>query len=1204
MHFLNDSYKIKIFFLSLLFSCLSGKSASITDPLQKSSAVFRSFEPGKILNNSPNYSLIFDESGILFLGQQDKISIFNGFSWLQVHVKGEILLTCNSDNKIFFCGENALGYLYPDSSLKLRVHYLNSSLPAKLQPFEKAEDVESIDKTVYFQTDSLLFSYNGNEFTILDDVFITGKIFKCNQKLVTLKSGNRINVFQGNNLEKSFKFTGPEIQLVLPHKEGFLIFTRQNKCFYTNNSFNIINEFNDTGIADPVHGTLVNPDEYILADANNVLYLFGENAIIKSLLNSPYAMPGSGILDIVHEPSGNIWVLQEKSITRIEYLSSVGIVSSLSGNLGSVLDLKLYDNKIFIATTQGLFYNRPGGDQFELIPLSNICFGLIRTLQGLLAISDNKIFLVNKELPLPVYSGQILDQSWNALSNKLYVSRHDKVFILKLEGNQIMDTSSIIPPVTPIKILSIDSSLWITDGECLFFYNTLDALNHKAIKIFTPELTEINEIFNWQNKLHLLADHKVYSLSDGKLSFEKSLSNDLFRDEFINLIEDEENNIWIHTRNQDKNSILWFGNSSEKTFKKIILPVFQCTSISSIDYIGDQKLILSSGMQIFLIDIRNQMNQPGNFETIITQITTGDQILFNGISYNFFKIPLRSSLNQIHYSQNDLRIDLSSTNYLGNKVQYQHFLEGVDKIWSEWNNNPYIYFKNLKEGKYELRIRCRNYLDETSGVTTLLFRIAQPFYRTWWAYFVYFIACGVLLFIAYKTYLLNLHKTQEIIPLKSDDYSHAGHITEDNSDSESSANDKKYDRFFNIDEETEKEKTRWDKYEMVTVLFSDIQGFTKIAESMNPELLIDELDRFFFHFDSVVEKYNIEKIKTIGDAYMAAGGIPKKTITNPIEVVLAALEMQTYMKQMKRNKIDIWDLRIGIHSGPVIAGIIGHKKRSFDIWGDTVNTASRMESTGEAGKVNISGETYKLVKDYFICEYRGKLPAKYKGNIDMYFVKGLRPELSINLVGLPNRKFFLKLQILRLSDLEELVLSNLRANLSNTLLFHNVEYASHLFEYSELLAKAADLDLEETLLIRTSALLLNVGFSEVYENMENRSAVYARNILPEFNYSEKQINTISNLILSTKWPPEPKNMLEKVFYDIKMEYIGRADFIKLYKLLFFEQNQYFTPVNVSEFKLKQLEIIQQYLFFTESARRLREVPAEEQIIKIKNDDWL
>ncbi len=127
------------------------------------------------------------------------------------------------------------------------------------------------------------------------------------------------------------------------------------------------------------------------------------------------------------------------------------------------------------------------------------------------------------------------------------------------------------------------------------------------------------------------------------------------------------------------------------------------------------------------------------------------------------------------------------------------------------------------------------------------------------------------------------------------------------------------------------------KYEKATVLFADIQGFTKIVEHMNPETLIDELDRFFVHFDEVAEKYKIEKIKTIGDAYMCAGGLPEKNRTNPIEVVLAAIEMQQFMQEtgMNAQKIgkDFWELRIGIHTGSVISGVIGRKKLSFDIWG-------------------------------------------------------------------------------------------------------------------------------------------------------------------------------------------------------------------------------------------------------------------------------
>ena len=173
-------------------------------------------------------------------------------------------------------------------------------------------------------------------------------------------------------------------------------------------------------------------------------------------------------------------------------------------------------------------------------------------------------------------------------------------------------------------------------------------------------------------------------------------------------------------------------------------------------------------------------------------------------------------------------------------------------------------------------------------------------------------------------------------------------------------------------------------YESVTVMFTDFKGFTTIAEKLSAEELVSELDFLFRKFDEIISKYNIEKIKTIGDAYMCASGLPTPNTNHAENIVKAALEIQSWMVE-QNNK---WQLRIGIHTGPVTAGVVGDKKFAYDIWGDTVNTASRMESSGEAGKINISGTTYHLIQKKFSCEFRGKIPAKNKGEIEMYFVEG------------------------------------------------------------------------------------------------------------------------------------------------------------------------------------------------------------------------
>ena len=169
-------------------------------------------------------------------------------------------------------------------------------------------------------------------------------------------------------------------------------------------------------------------------------------------------------------------------------------------------------------------------------------------------------------------------------------------------------------------------------------------------------------------------------------------------------------------------------------------------------------------------------------------------------------------------------------------------------------------------------------------------------------------------------------------------------------------------------------------YDSVTVIFTDFKGFTKISEQMSAEELVGELDIFFTSFDELADKYKLEKLKTIGDAYMCAGGLPTVNNTHPVDACLFALQVQFVMKETKRIKsekgLPFWELRLGIHTGPVVAGVIGKKKFAYDVWGDAVNTAARMESSGEPGRINISGRTYDLVKDFFEFDYRGKIGAK------------------------------------------------------------------------------------------------------------------------------------------------------------------------------------------------------------------------------------
>ena len=172
-------------------------------------------------------------------------------------------------------------------------------------------------------------------------------------------------------------------------------------------------------------------------------------------------------------------------------------------------------------------------------------------------------------------------------------------------------------------------------------------------------------------------------------------------------------------------------------------------------------------------------------------------------------------------------------------------------------------------------------------------------------------------------------------------------------------------------------------------MFSDFKGFTSYSETLSPEALVETIGFYFSKFDAIIEKYGLEKIKTIGDAYMCAGGLPFPSDNHAENMIKAAMEITEFVAKTKSDvnaKALNFDIRVGINTGPVVAGVVGAKKFAYDIWGDTVNIASRMESASEPGKINISENTYEIIKGHFDCEYRGELAAKNKGKMKMYFV--------------------------------------------------------------------------------------------------------------------------------------------------------------------------------------------------------------------------
>ena len=402
--------------------------------------------------------------------------------------------------------------------------------------------------------------------------------------------------------------------------------------------------------------------------------------------------------------------------------------------------------------------------------------------------------------------------------------------------------------------------------------------------------------------------------------------------------------------------------------------------------------------------------------------------------------------------------------------------------------------------------------------------------------------------------------------------------------------------------EKSKEKEKATRYKMVTVLFSDVHGFSNISKTENAEHLIDDLDKFFFHFDEVVKKFHIEKIKSVGDIYMCAGGIPQKNHTNPIEVVLAAFEMYQFMQSMKLQYGDNqgWNLRIGIHTGPVFCNNTGNKKK-LEIWGDTVNIASRMEASGQINKVNITGMTYELVKEYFVCQYWGKMPVKYKGEIDMYLIEGFRPHLSVNGLGIkPNQAFQTRLGIVRFDDIEETVLNMLEEKLPKNLYYHNLKHTIDVTTQVEIIGRSEGITDYEMLMLKTAAIFHDTGFTRTYKDHEEAGCEIAREYLPKYDYTPEQIDFICSLIMKTKLPPKPETLLEQIICDADLDYLGRADFIPVSGNLYRElRERGAIEDDINKWNKMQIKFIEGHQYFTNSAKKMRDVNKNNQLEAIR-----
>ena len=964
------------------------------------------------------------------------------------------------------------------------------------------------------------------------------------------------------------------------------------------------------------HGYLL-----LLTESEGYILLNENGEVILKFNGSNSSAEIDNIYDIIALKDGEVLLLTKTSILHCTNPKFSGNFSQIKGFSPTPNNIALIKNNIYALTNNGLYItsysksNIEKGEFKKLKAINSTDAQILHNNSIIILKEGNSIYSISNQnisnisIPLEITNGKLFSLS----------KFNNEIWAFSLSETTINGFCITNPQKNSISIVLPVSSCGFSD---IYIYNSSILLkdnngNYLACEVSKPDNgwhpADLRKLF--LNQLFALDSTETPQLMPTETVehyeeyFGKPLQNDS-----SNLIVP----LSIHNQNliakkqfrnfSDIYSIWLYHFSREKKCylpQKPLASLMLNTIVYSAIYTPDSTLLLSTNMGLLYFT-----NPPDAIEptAIIHKAklisSTNEQIIKNGYFANQSQHP---KIVTPSFSYRSLNASFSGTASKGwefglNSILFSSKLNEVDKDWTPWTKANTRDINRLSPGNYTLSVKTLNFLGEESQTASIQFTIKPNFFET--PYFVAALAIFIFILaytihrwrvynhakVRFKLEKLINSRTEELVKEKEKAENLIARVLPRDTASELK----------------EKGRVNTQRFKTVTVLFSDIEGFTRITEETNPEILIDQLDRFFLYFDSVVEKYRIEKIKTIGDAYMCAGGIPQKNRTNPVEVVLAALEMMNYMRDINNQNSfyhNVWELRIGIDTGPVIAGVVGRNKLSYDIWGSTVNIASRMESSGEAGQINISGNTFMLVKDYFVCPFRGKMPVKNRGDIEMYFVNGIKPELSVNKLGIePNHKFKVQVQIIRLGDLEEFVYEKLEKGLPKNLYYHNLKHTVDVYTQVELIGRAENVDDEEILLLRTAALFHDSGHLIDYDTHEEMAVKLAKEILPEYQYTDKQIDAISDLIMSTKLPPQPKNLLEEIMCDADLDYLGRTDFIPVSNTLYKELHEHGKIGTLREWNEMQIKFIGQHSYFTKTARKLRNVNKQSQLDKLR--DWL
>lgn len=1058
------SYKIlSRLCLILLFLLVPGGQPAAQN-LLKGFPFVTNYLPEQYHGYSQNWSIDFDKNGYVFVANGDGVLHYDGIEWRKILLDGNMMASCvrvDRNNTVWVGGKAEIGYLMPDKSKG----YVYKSLMSKMPLGEKINSfiirIVPTKYGIYFYESGRIFRYFNDKVSTIP-LKRAGFLLEYKGVPVVFQSGEGLYILSG---EKLLKIIGSEViadgmprTLLSWHGDSILIADRKLGLWKGTLDLNhmidaraslhpIYSEASDfVRSYQFVHATKLTQG-YAFASTNAGTLVTDQNLNVRIILNRRIKIINETHNYLKEDAQGNLWIAMDYSIAKVNLQSPFTYFDIQAGIKGSVQYITRFYNQLYLATWQGVYREKKHvqemlvnqAEKEDIVPIferaSTIktiawdlqkqtigldTFLLCSTSDGLIAFDKN-----GKEKQLLNTSVKAV-QKTQMYNNEILFGTDNALIWAKLgPGCRILDTMRISVDLPNISAIIADGpgSYYIScefRGVCHLSTSEKKGSRHPAYSYHYInsrnglDYSEYNIIHQHQDDKLVLNFHGLYEIvgNDSAITFNPFFEKYFQKTYYINVMSvDDPEGIWFQVNSKvTGGKSVFFAKKTYKGYKEIFAP-FQNLPSYEIYYIYHEPgnfIWFATDEGIFRFDKARLNDTVRPFATHLRKILVGkDSVIYAGERYSNIaaaQLPYYYNTLLFYFSSNDLSSE--------NAISYSYYLEGFDKDWSVWSNTHYKEYTNLSPGKYIFHVRSRNQSGMIGKEDSYEFIIKSPWYITFWAIAGYII----LAFLLVSGIVMYSNKRLIRAKQRLENIIHQRTLEIQNKSKEIESEKEKSDRLLlnilpvRVAEQLKTQgKCPAEFFQSTTVLFTDFSGFTKIAEHGDPEDIVEALHYIFGKFDEICTRNKLEKIKTIGDSHMSVAGIPVRNKTHFIDACMAAIEMQNFMRKyrMEDPSHEKWLLRIGIHTGELIAGVVGKRKFAFDVWGDTVNIASRLQDAGMINRINISRETKELVESFFETEYRGEFPIKHKGPFPMYFLNRLKPEFSNDEFGLkPNVTFW------------------------------------------------------------------------------------------------------------------------------------------------------------------------------------------------------